>query len=149
MDVVSIITTFYNSQDYILKCLDSINKQVTDEFFKIEYILIDDCSTDDSVKIVKLFFENYLNKESNIEYKLISTPNNLGCGGARNFGIKNSSGKFLMFLDADDYYIHNDFVKRAYWNIIEQTKEENEYNEKAIHYINGSRHDFDRRLQPS
>ena len=78
MDVVSIITTFYNSQDYIIKCINSVNKQITDEFFKIEFILIDDDSTDDTAKIINIFFDNYKNLESNIEYKLIKSPTNLG-----------------------------------------------------------------------
>lgn len=138
MHIISIITTFYNAQDYIIKCINSINKQITDEFFKIEYILIDDCSTDDTAKIIKIFFDNYKNYNSNIEYKIITSPYNLGCGGARNFGIKNSTGDYLMFLDADDYYINNDFVKRAYWTARDNHADIVEYGLKYVNQ-NGER----------
>ena len=58
-DIVSVITTFYNAQDYILKCLNSVNNQLINEFFEIEFVLVDDCSTDDTTKIIKIFFDNY------------------------------------------------------------------------------------------
>ena len=56
-DKVSIITTYYNSENYILKCINSVNSQIIDETFDIEYIIIDDCSEDSSVQIIDLFFE--------------------------------------------------------------------------------------------
>ena len=111
-DKVSIITTYYNSENYILKCINSVNSQIIDETFDIEYIIIDDCSEDSSVQIIDLFFEKY--KNDYIVVKHLKTPENLGCGGARNFGIANASGNYLMFLDADDYYLKIDFVKRAH-----------------------------------
>ena len=94
-DIVSVITTFYNAQDYILKCLNSVNNQLINEFFEIEFVLVDDCSTDDTAKIIKIFFDNYTT--GNVKSKVIKTPQNMGCGGARNFGIANSSISCWVF----------------------------------------------------
>jgi len=129
-DTVSVITTFYNAQDYILKCINSVWKQKNTDNFDIEYILIDDCSNDKTSDIVKIFFKEYSRLS---KYKIIKTPYNMGCGGSRNFGIANSTGNYLMFLDADDYYIHDDFVKRAY-NII--TENNADIVEFGIKYVN-------------
>lgn len=111
-DKISIITTYYNSENYILKCINSINSQVIEDSFDLEYIIVDDCSTDNSPYIVDIFFEKYKNEKLTVNH--IKTPRNIGCGGARRLGIESSSGNYLMFLDADDYYINYDFVKRAY-----------------------------------
>jgi len=135
-DIVSVITTFYNAQDYIVKCINSVNSQLINENFEIEYVLIDDCSEDDTSKIIKIFFDNY--KNGNVTHKIIKTSQNIGCGGARNFGIANSSGKYLMFLDADDYYIHNDFIFRAYNMIVEHDADIIEFGLKYINQ-NGER----------
>lgn len=135
-DIVSVITTFYNAQDYILKCLNSVNNQLINEFFEIEFVLVDDCATDDTAKIIKIFFDNYTT--GNVKSKVIKTPQNMGCGGARNFGIANSSGQYLMFLDADDYYINNDFVLRAYTMMIEHNADIIEFGLKYINQ-NGER----------
>ena len=130
-DIVSVITTFYNAQDYIIKCINSVNNQLINEFFEIEFILVDDCSEDDSSRIIRIFFDLYTNK--NVKSKVIKTPHNMGCGGARNFGIANSSGQYLMFLDADDYYINNDFVLRAYTMMNEHNADIIEF---GLKYIN-------------
>ena len=114
-DKVSISTTFYNCENYILKCINSVWDQKISDDFDIEYILIDDNSEDKTHEIINIFFKEY-GQWGSCEYKIIKTPQNLGCGGARNFGIANSTGNYIMFLDADDYYINNDFVLRAYNN---------------------------------
>lgn len=111
-DKISIITTYYNSENYILKCINSINSQVIEDSFDLEYVIVDDCSTDHSPYIVDIFFEKYKNEKLTVNH--IKTLRNVGCGGARRLGIESSSGNYLMFLDADDYYINYDFVKRAY-----------------------------------
>ena len=131
-DKVSIITTFYNCENYILKCINSVwNQEISDDF-DIEYILIDDHSEDKTHDIIDIFFKEY-GQFGNCEYKIIKTPQNLGCGGARNFGIANSTGNYIMFLDADDYYINDDFVLRAYNMIVEHNADIIEF---GIKYIN-------------
>ena len=131
-DKVSIITTFYNCENYILKCINSVWDQEISDNFDIEYVLIDDHSEDKTHEIIDIFFKEY-GQYGSCEYKIIKTPKNLGCGGARNFGIANSTGNYIMFLDADDYYINNDFVLRAY-NMI--TEHDADIIEFGIKYIN-------------
>ena len=124
-DKVSVITTFYNTEKYILQAIHSINVQVVDDTFDLEYILINDCSTDQSLEYVNTYFSKVPNE--NIDVKIISTSENLGCGGARKFGIDHSSGNYLMFLDSYNYYINNDFVKRAHYDITSENADCVEY----------------------
>ena len=128
-DLVSVITTFYNDEEYILNCINSVNAQLSDNF-DIEYIIVNDCSEDNASEIINMYFDKY--KNDSIKLNIIKTPENLGCGGARNFGIANSNGNYLMFLDADDYYLRNDFILRAY-NII--SKNNADIVEFGIKYI--------------
>lgn len=111
MDKISIITTFYNAENFIARSVQSILLQKTDGF-KIEYILVNDHTPDHSLDMVKRLCDH--NGNTNIEVKIIEPLENLGCGGARKFGIEHATGDYFMFLDADDYYINNDFVSRAY-----------------------------------
>ena len=108
--VVSIITTFYNAETYIDQALLSVVNQEINDTFEIEYILINDCSTDDSLKIATEIKNNYESRKG-LTIKIFTPESNLGCGGARKFGISKATGNYFMFLDADDYYINFDFVK--------------------------------------
>ena len=113
MDKISIITTFYNCEQFINYALSSVIKQQTEDLISIEYVLVNDCSIDNSLNIVNDFIEENQNID-NFEIKLFTPETNLGCGGARRFGIEHATGDYFMFLDADDYYINDDFVLRAY-----------------------------------
>lgn len=114
-DTISIITTFFDSEKFILQCIDSVNNQIISNDFDVEYILVNDHSTDQSLNIINMYFSKLKNEKINV--KILKTPENLGAGGSRKFGIEHSSGNFLMFLDSDDYYIHNDFLLKAYYSI--------------------------------
>lgn len=115
-DKISIITTFYNAEKFILEAINSVNQQVVDKSkFDVEYVIVDDKSKDSSRKLVEAFIKKHGNKD--IDFKIVEPDENLGCGGARKFGIDNATGDFFMFLDADDYYMKKDFVKRAYETI--------------------------------
>lgn len=116
MDKVSIITTFYNAEKFILDAVNSINQQIIDGF-ELEYVIVDDKSPDRSKIILSDFIANHGNEK--IDWRIIEPDTNLGCGGARKFGIDNATGDYFMFLDADDYYLHTDFVLRAYKEITE------------------------------
>ena len=123
MDKLSIITTFYNAQEFITNALDSILKQKV-QGFKLEYIIVDDRSPDNTREIV----EEYMRTHTlNGDWRIVTPENNLGCGGARRFGIHNATGDFFMFLDADDYYINSDFVYRAYNDIKKEKADIVEY----------------------
>ncbi len=92
---ISIIVPIYNASKYLKKCLDSLVNQTKKE---LEFILINDGSTDDSETIIKSY------KDSRIKYFKRS---NHGIGKTRNFGINKASGKYIMFLDSDDYLEEN------------------------------------------
>lgn len=101
---ISIIIPIYNVAPYIEKCLLSVIKQT---YKNIEIILIDDCGNDNSMDIVKHYYEEY---KSSLEIKLLFHTNNLGLSAARNTGIRNSSGDYVYFLDSDDT-ITNDCIE--------------------------------------
>ena len=125
MDKISIITTFYNAETFIGNAVASVLGQKVPNGCEIEYVLVDDKSQDNSRKLV----ENIINNTSkeNFKFKLVEPEINLGCGGARKFGIENATGDYFMFLDADDYYIHLDFVENAYNTITSEKADVVEY----------------------
>lgn len=96
----SIIVPFHNSKKTIKRCLNSAFHQIGD--IKYEIILINDFSNDGSDIIVKNFIKN----KNNFIY-ICSKKKTIGPGYARNLGIKGSSGKYLYFLDSDDYLKKN------------------------------------------
>lgn len=97
---VSIVIPVYNVENYIKECIDSVISQY---YRDIEIILVNDGSTDNSVEICK----EYSLKYSFI--KLIHKKNG-GLSDARNVGIHNSTGEYIIFLDSDDYWSHANFL---------------------------------------
>ena len=96
---ISIIIPIFNMEKYLRRALDSIINQTMD-FRDIEVIMVDDCSTDNSRKII----EEYSNKYPN--FIGIYHEKNSGCAGIpRNTGLKLASGEYIMFLDPDDEYV--------------------------------------------
>ena len=91
--LISIIVPVYNSAKYLPKCLDSIISQT---YQNLEIILVNDGSTDNSERIIN----TYAKKDSRIK---TITQKNQGLSGARNTGIKKATGKYLTFIDSDDY----------------------------------------------
>ena len=105
---VSIIIPVYNCERYIDRCINSILNQTVVNF---EIIIINDGSTDNSLQKIYQYSSNHKIK--------IYDQKNQGPAIARNNGIKYSSGKYVMFIDADDY-IDKDYVEK-YFNEIEKT----------------------------
>lgn len=99
--VVSIIIPVYNVQDYLSECLDSILNQT---YKNIEIVAVDDGSQDKSPEILRSYREEYANLRVVIEEK------NQGQAVARNIGMENSMGKYILFVDSDDY-IHPQTVE--------------------------------------
>ncbi len=95
----SIIIPNYNKGEYLKTCLDSVFNQTFDRN-KFEVIFVDDGSTDNSLEIVK-----------NYNVKLFQTNRKMA-GGARNKGIDNAIGEYLIFLDSDDYLYSNDVLEK-------------------------------------
>lgn len=94
MPTFSVIVPFYNVEKYIAQCIESILAQTFADF---ELLCVDDCATDNSANIIK----NYRKKDKRIQ--LIQYPTNKGVGGARNTGIEAAKGKYIVFIDSDDW----------------------------------------------
>lgn len=99
-ELVSIVVPVYNVEKYVRRCLESISKQTYSE---IEVIIINDGSTDNSENIIKDFLFDK-------RFKYIVQKNS-GLGSARNKGIENSKGKYICFIDSDDW-ISADYVSK-------------------------------------
>ena len=126
LDIISVITTFYNAEKFIYNAINSINQQII-EGFDFEYVLVDDKSPDSSREIVERFIENNVPQDKKSKWKIYTPEENLGCGGARKYGIDHAIGDFFMFLDADDYYMHTNFMLNAYNTIISENADVVEY----------------------
>ncbi|WP_323706592.1 bifunctional glycosyltransferase/CDP-glycerol:glycerophosphate glycerophosphotransferase [Mammaliicoccus sciuri] len=94
MNKLSIIITFYNNEEHILDCIESIKKQRNQNF---DLIIVDDGSTDSSANLIKDSISDY---DKNITY--IKLEYNSGHAYARNKGLEKVNTQYLMFLDADD-----------------------------------------------
>lgn len=92
---VSVIIPVYNNEIYLNRCLDSIVNQSLKE---IEIILINDCSTDESIHILQEYKKIYPEKIILIDLKEKNGP-----GGARNKGLNIAKGEYIGFVDSDDY----------------------------------------------
>ena len=108
--LLSLIIPVYNSEKYIIKCLNSIIPYMNDN---TELIIIDDCSKDDSLKLLN----NYITKSKNKNITLLKNKSNIGAGLSRNEGLKIATGKYIGFIDSDDY------VDKNYFNIMLKTAE--------------------------
>ena len=95
--LVSVVVPVYNTARYLNQCVDSLIKQ---SLKAVEFIFVDDGSTDQSVDIL----EQYRQKDSRIK---ILKQKNLYAGVARNHGMEEASGKYIIFLDSDDYFEPN------------------------------------------
>ena len=99
MKTVSIIIPIFNAENYIERCINSVINQ-TYSNNHIECILINDCSTDNSINKVEKILKSY---QGSITFKLIQHPKNQGVAAARNTGLKNATGDYIFLIDNDDY----------------------------------------------
>ena len=102
---ISIIIPIYNKEEYLNRSIGSILNQT---FYDYEIIAINDCSTDNSLNILKKFAK----KDSRI--KITVNLKKSGCFYSRAIGINKSAGKYLMFLDPDDLLEGKDNLKYLY-----------------------------------
>lgn len=107
-DVISIIVPIYNCEKYLSRCVESIIGQT---YKNIEIILINDGSIDDS----ELICLKYKKIDKRITYY---KKNNSGVSETRNFGILKAKGKYICFIDSDDYY-DAFFIEKLYKRILE------------------------------
>ena len=101
---ISIIIPVYNCEDYLEQCIKSVLAQSLKE---LEMICIDDGSTDFSAQLL----QEFARKDKRI---VLLCQENQGPGGARNAGIRQAKGKYIIFLDADDYYVDENALEMMF-----------------------------------
>lgn len=138
MPKVSIIIPVYNVEKYLKECLDSVVNQTLSD---IEIICINDCSPDNSLSIIK----EYTNNDSRI--KLIDLEQNQGQGAAKNIGIDNAQGEYIMFLDPDDW-LETDACELAYKQISDNNNDFAYFNLKFFDELSGEYKIDHLRLKP-
>lgn len=100
MPKISVIVPVYNTEKYIEKCLKSLDSQTMKDF---EVVIVNDGSTDNSKKVIKDYMKN-----SNLDIRYLEKENG-GLASARNYGVEKALGKYISFLDSDDYLDKNLF----------------------------------------
>lgn len=95
---ISVVMPVYNSEKYLRESIESILNQTFRDF---ELIIIDDCSTDNSIKIV----ESYNDKR----IKIFQNEKNIGTVKTRNIGLKKAKGKYIAVMDSDDISLPDRF----------------------------------------
>ncbi len=96
---ISVIIPVFNQERFIGRCIRSILNQSMDQK-DYEIIVIDDCSTDNTLSVIKKFLEEII---------LVKQPQNKGLPSALNAGIKKAKGRFIIRLDSDDY-VHFEYL---------------------------------------
>ena len=99
MLTISIIIPVYKVEAYIEECLASVVSQ-QDTGIAVECIIVDDCSPDGSMDIVRRFVDNY---QGTVQFRMLRHEVNRGLSAARNTGIDAATGDYLLFVDSDDY----------------------------------------------
>ena len=96
--LVSIVVPVYNAAPYIENTVQMVLQQTYQDF---ELILVDDCSTDNSVALL----EELLEQRKDVRLRLVKKERNQGAAAARNTGLDMASGRYIAFLDADDVWL--------------------------------------------
>lgn len=99
--IVSVIIPAYNCSQYIEKAIESVLIQE----ISLEIIVIDDCSTDDLVNVIK----KYMDLDC---FTYLINEKNLGVAATRNRGVKIAKGYYIAYLDADDWWKHGKLIKQ-------------------------------------
>lgn len=129
---ISVIIPVYNSQDTIIRCVESI---LYGKLQNIEVILVEDRSQDDSWEICNMLAEKYE------AVKCFQNSVNLGVSATRNIGLKQASGEYILFVDSDDW------VSCDYAKLLLQTAEKNRdalviCGLHFINYVNNYKQDY-------
>ena len=123
---VSVIIPMYNAEKYIAECLDSLYKQTLKNF---EIILVNDCSTDNSVAIV----EKYMKRGGPEQFSLMQTSRQSGCPGIpRNIALEHAKGEYIYFMDSDDFLDKD--VLETFYKVAKKFNADIVYAQKTFHY---------------
>ena len=102
---ISVIIPIYNAEKFIARCLESVLRQ---SFQSYEIICVNDCSPDGSREIILEYVKKYSQK-----IRFLENEKNTGPGLCRDWGVKEANGRYVTFIDSDDY-IADDFLKTYY-----------------------------------
>jgi len=125
--IISIIITNYNYSQYIRECIESVFNNIYSGF-NIEVIVVDDCSSDNSIDVLFDIKKYY-------DIKIHQNEKNLKISQTRNIGISLSSGEYIVCLDADDTIPYN-YLQENYNNIIQNKINISYCNSKCFGYTN-------------
>jgi len=110
MPLVSVVMPAYNSAKFVVEAIESVKNQTFKDF---EFIVVDDCSTDDTLSVIKKTLMNFDNP-----YKIIENESNMGVSVSRNIANRIATGEFIAVVDSDDINLSTrleeevDFLKR-------------------------------------
>ena len=105
---VSVVVPVYKCEKYIERCVKSLMEQSLDN---IQYIFVDDCSPDDSIRIIASLIEKYPTRKKDVS--ILFNDSNLGPSATRNKGIACAQGEYLAFCDSDDF-VELDMYEKLY-----------------------------------
>jgi glycosyltransferase involved in cell wall biosynthesis len=105
---ISIIIPVYNVHEYIVRCSVSLFEQTMTD---IEYIFVDDGSTDNSIQVMYNVLDKYPARKNNV--KVLYNAQNLGVAKVRYRGFQSAKGEYVMYVDSDDW-IHIDMCRQMY-----------------------------------
>ena len=100
-DLISIIMPAYNSGNYIERSISSVIDQTYNNW---ELLIIDDCSTDNTIEVIKLFPDSRI--------RLLKNLRNSGAAVSRNYGLREARGRYISFLDSDDVWANDKLEKQ-------------------------------------
>ncbi|MCZ6149795.1 glycosyltransferase family 2 protein [Campylobacter ureolyticus] len=96
--LVSVIVPVYNVENFIEKCATTLFEQ---DYDNIEYVFVNDCTPDSSISVLKKIIEKYPNRKNSV--KIINKEKNEGLFKARQTGLKNANGEYIIHIDSDDW----------------------------------------------
>lgn len=129
-ELISVIVPIYNMEKYLKKCVDSILNQT---YSNLEIILVDDGSTDLSAAIC----DEYLKLDNRIK---VFHKKNGGLSDAKNFGLKKANGKYVGFVDSDDWIEKNMYEEM--FSKLKNTKSNIVICGRYLEYENGEKHEW-------
>lgn len=132
---ISVIVPLYNAENFIRQCLISV---LASKFENYEVLLIDDCSTDNGVEVAEKLLPHFSGR-----FKIFRTEKNSGGAGVpRNLGIKNSSGKYITFIDNDDMILPT--ALENFFAVAEETGADVVHTEKCLGFRDVDGQNFSR-----
>lgn len=131
MAKVTVLTAVYNAERYLRPCLDSLKNQTLTD---CQFICIDDCSTDSSYDILQEY------AKEDLRFQVLRTPVNSGQAKARNLGVQFAKGKYMVMLDADDWYAPETLEQAC--RSLEETGAQCTLMELVLHYEEDGREEL-------